>query len=30
MAKTGKVMANLLQCIEKMSGEVGLKLNRSK
>jgi hypothetical protein len=30
MAKTVEEMANLLQCIERISGEVGLKLNRSK
>jgi hypothetical protein len=30
MAKTEEEIANLLQCIEKISGEVGLKLNRSK
>jgi hypothetical protein len=30
MTKTEDEMANLLQCIEKISGEVGLKLNCSK
>jgi hypothetical protein len=30
MAKTEEQMANLIKCIEKISGEVGLKLNRSK
>jgi hypothetical protein len=29
MAKTEEEMANLLQCTEKICGEVGLKLNHS-